>query len=92
MEWPVVVALGSFLLLMGVSGFFSLSEAALFSLNPMQVRRLREKNPRFGRPLASLLDRPESVVSVVVLGNTTTYFAATLIGWWILEYFHAGMA
>jgi len=61
------------LLLIGIllvcSAFFSGSEAALFSLNTVQVERLRERGGVVGRLIASLLQRPTNLIITFLLGN-----------------------
>ncbi|MDX2225720.1 MAG: hemolysin family protein [Verrucomicrobiae bacterium] len=75
----------AFLLTILSGAFFSLMESAFFSLKPLQIRHLREKNPRFGAPIAELLDRPQRLLSIVVLGNTFSHFGACLLGLWVFH-------
>ena len=58
------------LIFAGASFFFALAETALFSLSPWQVKQLVEKNPRSGRVVAALLERPHDLLATLVLGNT----------------------
>jgi CBS domain containing-hemolysin-like protein len=67
-DTPTWIALGA-LACGGVSFFFSLSETALFTLSPWQVRQLAEKEPRRGAVLAELLAHPQDVLAAIVLGN-----------------------
>jgi magnesium and cobalt exporter, CNNM family len=71
------------------SAFFSGSEAALFSLNTVQIERLRERGGVIGRVIAALLQRPTSLIITFVVGNelvnvalavTTTSLALVLYG------------
>jgi putative hemolysin len=61
------------LLLIGIllvcSAFFSGSEAALFSLNTVQVERLRERGGVLGRLIASILQRPTNLIITFLVGN-----------------------
>jgi putative hemolysin len=61
------------LLLIGIllvcSAFFSGSEAALFSLNTVQVERLRERGGVFGRLIAAMLQRPTNLIITFLVGN-----------------------
>jgi CBS domain containing-hemolysin-like protein len=54
----------------GASFFFALAETALFSLNNWQVAQLAEKNPRAGKFVAELLERPPDLLATLALGNT----------------------
>jgi CBS domain containing-hemolysin-like protein len=58
------------LLFAGASFFFALAETALFSLNNWQVAQLAEKNPRAGKIVAELLERPQDLLATLALGNT----------------------
>jgi putative hemolysin len=61
------------LLLIGIllvcSAFLSGSEAALFSLNTVQVQRLRERGGVFGRLIASMLQRPTNLIITFLMGK-----------------------
>jgi putative hemolysin len=54
--------------LLGLSAFFSGSEAALFSLNRLQVSRLTTQSPA-GREIAGLLSAPRKVLVTILIGN-----------------------
>jgi len=61
------------LLLIGIllvcAAFFSGSEAALFSLNTVQVERFRERGGVVGRLIASMLQRPTTLIITFVVGK-----------------------
>jgi putative hemolysin len=61
------------LLLIGIllvcSAFFSGAEAALFSLNTVQVERLRERGGVVGRMIAALLQHPTNLIITFLVGN-----------------------
>ncbi len=68
-------------LLIGLSAFFSASEAALFSLT-RQNRRTLAKRPRPQRIAERLLDRPERLLTAVLFWNLSinlAYFAIVSI-------------
>ncbi len=79
-HWPSLAAMGVLILL---SAFFSASEAALFSLNVHDRRRVRQRGAA-GRLAAGLLNDPERLLSAVLFWNlliNMTYFAlASIIG------------
>lgn len=75
---PWLVAM---VVLIGCSGFFSASEAALFSLRPADRRRMAEGGTA-QKVVASLLGDPERVLSAVLFWNLVvniTYFAIASI-------------
>lgn len=55
--------------LIALSALFSAIETALFSLQPFQIRRLREKRPRLSSALEKLMENPRRVLSVILLGD-----------------------
>ena len=57
------------LFLFVLSAFFSGSETALMSMDRMRVKYLAEKNRPGARQLAALLDRPEGLLSAILVGN-----------------------
>jgi len=65
------------------SAFFSGSETALMSLDSLRVKYLAEKDRPGARQLAKLLDRPDSLLSAILVGNNlvnimVSVFATTL--------------
>jgi putative hemolysin len=64
------------------SFFFALAEAALFSLNPWQVRMLAEQSPASGKVVAQLRGQPEDLLATIVLGNTVSNAMMVALGIW----------
>lgn len=62
-------------ILLFLSGFFSLSETALFSLTREVRKELRAQNSFFGRIITSLLKRPKSLLITLLFGNMTANVA-----------------
>ncbi|MGA9852726.1 MAG: HlyC/CorC family transporter [Gammaproteobacteria bacterium] len=74
--WPLIVAL---VILLIVSSFFSGSETGLISLNRYRLRHLARAGHR-GAVLADrLLQRPDRVIGIVLLGNALINAFATAI-------------
>lgn len=65
--------------------FMALVEASLLSLKPNQIAQLSQKNPRLGQPLVVLLEKPQRLISIIVMGTTFAYFSGTLCGWVLLR-------
>jgi putative hemolysin len=63
-------AMLAILVFAGASFFFALAETSLFSLGQRQVAQLGQRNPRRGRIVAQLLERPQDLLATLVLGNT----------------------
>ncbi|MBE0575348.1 MAG: DUF21 domain-containing protein [Desulfuromonadales bacterium] len=71
------------LVLFVLSAFFSGSETALMSMDRLRVKYLAEKDRPGARKLAELLERPESLLSAILVGNNVvnimvSVFATTL--------------
>jgi len=63
-------AVAAILLFAGASFFFALAETALFSLGKWQIALIVEKNPRAGKMVSRLLERPQDLLATLALGNT----------------------
>lgn len=59
----------TWILLAAASALFSAIETAFFSLQPLQVRRLRIQNPRLADRLSRLLENPRRVLSALLLAD-----------------------
>ncbi len=81
-----LLAMGLLLLvLLVLSAFFSMAESAIFSLNAVQVQRLRERSPKGGPLVTELLQTPTRLLSTVLVGNTLTNVASASVGYAIVE-------
>ncbi len=68
-----------FVLLIILSGFFSGSEAAFFSLSREMVDRLRESKSKAARRVVALLINPSHLLITILVGNTIVNVAAASI-------------
>ncbi len=68
-----------------LSAFFAGSETALFALTPVQMQRIRDRNPRAGARLQRLLSQPERVLSTTLIGNTLANVAIASIGFVVIH-------
>ena len=66
-------------MLLALSGFFSTSETALFSLNRIERRRILEKHPFIGKVVNDLLDRPRRTLITILIGNMIVNTLASVI-------------
>ncbi len=57
------------ILLLFLSGFFSGSETALFSLSKLQREKIRQFKPQSGQRINHLLERPRQLIITILLGN-----------------------
>ena len=75
-----------FLLLTACSAFFSSSETAFFSVDPLQLRRIGEENPTVGEQLRLMLSNPTRLLSTILIGNTLVNIALSNIGYTLVHY------
>jgi CBS domain containing-hemolysin-like protein len=71
--------------LFGLSAFFAGSETALFALTPVQVQRIRDRNPRAGARLQRMLSQPERVLSTTLIGNTIANVAIASVSFVVVH-------
>jgi len=84
---PLFLVLNGVLLLVliALSAFFSASETVLFSLSPIQVQRIRNRNPIAGGRLDTLLGDPALLLSTLLVGNTLVNFAIASMGFTLIK-------
>ncbi|MEI6646951.1 MAG: hemolysin family protein, partial [bacterium] len=70
--------------LFSLSAFFSGCETVLFSLSPIQVQQLRERNQAAGQRVEKLMETPAMILSTLLVGNTLVNFAIATLGYLIL--------
>ncbi len=80
MTTTLVIELLTLVLLFICSAFFSSSETALFSLNPIQIHRIRKSNPKSADRITRLRAAPTHLLSTVLIGNTLVNVAAATLG------------
>lgn len=86
MNTLLLVLEGVFLLgLISLSAFFSGCETVLFSLSPIQVQRIRSRNPAVGARLETLLGEPAMILSTILVGNTFVNFAIASLGYLVID-------
>jgi len=70
---------GSLIFLILLSGFFSAAEIGLMTLNRYRLRGLAESGHRGARIARKLLDRPDRLLGVILIGNNFANIAASSI-------------
>lgn len=79
MDVTLWVQLVAFVVLLGLSAFFSSSETSLFSLDRLQIAQMkREKNPRVGL-IERLLNRPRRLIVTILIGNELVNITASVL-------------
>lgn len=75
--YPVFAQAASIAVLLALSGFFSGSEAALFSLPASAVERFRGSSSGAGRAVSRLLSDPQALLITILIGNLAVNLMAT---------------
>jgi putative hemolysin len=75
---------GSMIALGACSAFFSAMETALFSLQPRQIRRLREALPGRAATIDALTGDPRFILSVILLADTLVNLPLCLLALYFL--------
>lgn len=68
-----------FVILMGLSGFFSSSETSLFSLSKVQLEQLRRDGHPALHRIERLLSQPRRLIVTILIGNEFVNVAASVI-------------
>ncbi|MEG0162956.1 MAG: DUF21 domain-containing protein, partial [Mucinivorans sp.] len=77
---PAIIYLSvSLLVLLFLSALVSGSETAFFSLSPSELSRLDDQKSKGGSSARKLLDKPEILLSTILIFNNLVNIAAILV-------------
>lgn len=76
---PVDLLIGLLVALILLSAFFSSSETGMLSLNRYRLRHLVKKKHKGAVRAAKLLERPDRLIGVILIGNNLVNIVATLV-------------
>lgn len=76
---PLGILFAILCVLILLSGFFSGSETALMTLNRYRLKNLKEKGHRGARLASALLERPDRLLGLILLGNNFVNILASAI-------------
>lgn len=79
MDIALAVELIVFIILLGFSGFFSSTETSLFSLNKLQLEKMRADGNRRIDLIERLLSEPRRLIVTILIGNEFVNVAASVI-------------
>lgn len=83
----IVAEFCALVLLLALSAFFSSSETALFSLDPLQRRRIEADDAHAAARINRLLASPTRLLSTILIGNTLVNVTASSLGFALAERF-----
>lgn len=66
-------------ILIVISAYFSSSETGMMSLNRYRLRHLEQKNHKGAKRVGKLLDRPDRLIGLILIGNNLVNIAASSI-------------
>lgn len=78
-EVPVVSLVVALCVLIVASAYFSSSETAMMALNRYRLKHLAERQHRGARRAQALLDRPDRLIGLILLGNNFVNILAAQI-------------
>jgi Mg2+/Co2+ transporter CorB len=78
-ELPASVLLLALLALIVLSAFFSSSETGMMALNRYRLRHLANQGQRPAQRVAALLERPDRLIGVILLGNNFVNILASAL-------------
>ncbi|MGA1002224.1 MAG: CNNM domain-containing protein, partial [Litorivicinaceae bacterium] len=70
---------GILLLLIVLSGFFSSSETGLMAINRVRLQHQAEEGSKAAARILSLLDRPDRLIGLILIGNNFVNILASAI-------------
>ena len=76
---PIIYLVASILVLVLVSAFFSGTETAMMALNRYRLRHLAKRGHRGARLASRMLQRPDRLLGVILVGNNLINFTAATI-------------
>jgi len=68
-----------------LSAFFSSTETTMFSLNRLQLHRIRRQKPALGAKLDRLMSKPTRLLSTILVGNTLVNVFSAALGFTLAE-------
>ena len=71
--WQIV----SLIILIGLSGFFSMSETALMSLNKIKLRHMVEEGVAGAKSVEKLIEDPNKLLGAILIGNNVVNMGAS---------------
>ncbi|NLL84475.1 MAG: HlyC/CorC family transporter [Lentisphaerae bacterium] len=83
--WLLIAGLGVLIILLGLSAYFSACETTIFSLNPIQVQRIRGRNKAAGARVAGLLANSPRALSAILTGNTLVNICCASVGYALIS-------
>ena len=85
MDFTTIMEMVALPVLLLLSAFFSATETAFFSLNPLALRRLSQRQPLANARVHAILSQPTRLLSTVLIGNTIVGVALATLGFAVAQ-------
>lgn len=78
-EAPLGALIGALVILLLFSAFFSSSETGMMAINRYRLRHLARKGSRSAKRTSALLERPDRLIGVILIGNNFVNILASAL-------------
>lgn len=78
-EAPLGALIGALVILLLLSAFFSSSETGMMAINRYRLRHLARKGSRSAKRTSALLERPDRLIGVILIGNNFVNILASAL-------------
>lgn len=78
-DYNLILGLAGIIILIICSAYTSGTEVALFSLTPHDLDKINGENPKKGKLIASLLEKPKKLLATIVIANTFFNIAVIIL-------------
>lgn len=81
----LIIGFAALVVLISIAAYFAACETILFSLNPIQVQRIRERDRKAGGRIAALLANPSRTLSAILIGSTLVNIGSASLGYALIS-------
>ncbi|KGO79416.1 hemolysin [Flavobacterium beibuense F44-8] len=78
-DYNLLIGVAGILILLICSAYMSGTEVAIFSLTPNDLDKINEENPKKGKLLSTLLDKPKKLLATIVITNNMFNLAVIIL-------------
>ncbi|MFL9838331.1 gliding motility-associated protein GldE [Flavobacterium sp. ST-75] len=78
-DYNLLIGAAGILILLICSAYMSGTEVAIFSLTPNDLDKINEENPKKGKLLSTLLDKPKKLLATIVITNNIFNLAVIIL-------------
>ncbi|RYJ41311.1 gliding motility-associated protein GldE [Flavobacterium beibuense] len=79
LDYNLIIGFAGILLLLICSAYISGTEVAIFSLTPHDLDKINEENPKKGKLISTLLQKPKKLLATIVITNNMFNLAVIIL-------------